>query len=147
MPDRSLVDTNIVVYAYDPTDGGKQAKAQALIQGLVQTDSLILSVQVLNEFYRAATRLNRPPSLSHTDASERVRHLASAAREVLPITAETVLQAIEAIGLYGLPLWDAVLWATAQIHGVTTIFTEDLPSSSAIGGVQYVDPFAPTVGQ
>jgi len=62
MPERALLDTNVLVYAYDPSDPAKRAMAQSLIRQLVDEDRLIVSVQVLNEFYRASTRAHRPPS-------------------------------------------------------------------------------------
>src|SRR5437870_2376286 len=107
MPERGLVDTNVLVYAYDPSDQAKQAEALALIQQLVEADGLILSAQVLNEFYRAATRVNRPPSLSHAEAEVHVRSIAASAREVLPVTLGVTLRALEGVGSHGLSRWDA----------------------------------------
>lgn len=63
-----IVDTNVLVYAHDPTDPAKQAQAIALIHHLLVRDRLTVTAQVLNEFYARATRPNKPPALSHADA-------------------------------------------------------------------------------
>lgn len=135
-----LLDTSLFVYAYDPTDPGKRSRAQRILQQHIDGNSLILSVQVLNEFYRAATRPNRPPSLSHEEAAERI-HLLAEAAEVLSLKNEITFRALEGVGLYQLALWDAVLWATAEQNGIARIYTEDIPGVLEIEGVRYVNPF------
>jgi predicted nucleic acid-binding protein len=141
MPEARLVDTNIVVYSYDPSDPIKQATAQALIQQLIDEDGFVVSAQVLNEFYRAATRVNRPPSLSHNEAEKRIRFVVRTAREVLPLTSNVTLRAMDGIASHGLSFWDAILWATAEENGIPVIYTEDMPGAPVIGRVQYINPF------
>jgi hypothetical protein len=51
---------------------------------------MIVSAQVLNEFYHAATRPNKLPSLSHDDAYRMIRNLADAV-PVLPLTSAITL--------------------------------------------------------
>jgi predicted nucleic acid-binding protein len=53
-----FLDTNIFVYAYDPTDRNKQSVAQDLVKKALAGDHLT-SVQVLAEF--AATLLHKTP--------------------------------------------------------------------------------------
>jgi len=48
-----LVDTNIFVYAADPQGGDKNALAFGIIQILISRNQLVVSAQVLNEFYHA----------------------------------------------------------------------------------------------
>jgi predicted nucleic acid-binding protein len=55
---RILVDTNIFIYAADPEAGDKNALAYGIIQDLIARDQLVVSAQVLNEFYHASTRPN-----------------------------------------------------------------------------------------
>jgi predicted nucleic acid-binding protein len=138
---QGIVDTNIIVYAYDPSDSAKQSSAQSLIETLVAQDRLVVTVQVLNEFYRAVTRPNRPPSLSHPEAESKVRIIASAAVRVLPLTQEVTFRAMIGVATHGLSFWDAILWATAQEHAVFTIFTEDIPSANMIENVRPINPF------
>ncbi len=129
MPERALLDTNVLVYAYDPSDPAKRAMAQSLIRQLVDEDRLIVSVQVLNEFYRASTRAHRPPSLPHEEAAALVRHIIAAASEVVPLTAAVTLRALGGVRDHGMSLWDAVLWASAAEHSIAVIYSEDTPSA------------------
>lgn len=55
-----MIDSNILIYAYDLNDPVKQNRAQELIADLAERGELVVSVQSLNEFYHAATRPHRP---------------------------------------------------------------------------------------
>jgi predicted nucleic acid-binding protein len=136
----AVVDTNVFVYAHDPRDPVKQAKAQAIIREQAERNGLITSAQVLNEFYSALTRPHRPPSLSHEQASERVSAVADVSI-VFPLSRETTLAALDGVGRYGLSFWDALIWATAKLNGVETVYTEDTPGAPVIEGVRYINPF------
>ena len=56
---RSLVDTNIVVYAHDRDDLAKHVIALGLLQRLSSQGRLVLSAQVLNEFCSVMMRPKR----------------------------------------------------------------------------------------
>src|SRR5713101_9234858 len=49
MNDRSFVDTNILVYAYDDSAGPKHAIALSLLNEVLQSGAAIISTQVLQE--------------------------------------------------------------------------------------------------
>lgn len=61
--ERILVDTNILVYAFDPSDPAKHRIAAGWIIRLLREDRLTLSVQTLNEFYMVATHPRKPLSI------------------------------------------------------------------------------------
>ena len=61
MSDRVFIDTNILVYAYDQNDPRKQNKAQKLLTDGTERKTLVLSVQVLGEFFNVFTR-HIPPT-------------------------------------------------------------------------------------
>ena len=56
MTDKLMVDTNILVYAYDNANPVKQKKALAILDELAITSRGVLSVQVLAEFIVTVTR-------------------------------------------------------------------------------------------
>jgi predicted nucleic acid-binding protein len=56
MTGKQLVDTNLLVYAYDRSEVEKQAKAVELLDEPVKNGSGILSPQILSEFYTVVTR-------------------------------------------------------------------------------------------
>ena len=49
-------DTNILVYLFDVDSPGKRKKARALFQKHAEAGDILLSTQVLQEFYVAVTR-------------------------------------------------------------------------------------------
>lgn len=135
-----MVDTNILIYAYDRTDPDKQARAQALITERIDDGSLVVSAQVLNEFYNRATRPNKPPALLHEAAAAIVQNIVDASL-VLPLTSGVTLRALDAVERHGMAFWDALIWAAARENGVTVIYTEDTPGAPQIEGVRYINPF------
>ena len=56
---RALVDTNILVYAYDLDDPSKHAVARQLIERLSDQSLLVFSTQVCNEFCSVMMRPSR----------------------------------------------------------------------------------------
>ena len=58
-----FLDTNILVYAHDPSDQYKQKKYQELIFDGIKNDSAVISTQVLNEFIVTVTKKSPPNSL------------------------------------------------------------------------------------
>ncbi len=56
MPNLAFFDTSILVYADDAAAPAKQARAISLIGECQREDSLVISLQVLQEYFVAATR-------------------------------------------------------------------------------------------
>lgn len=139
--DRGLVDTNVVIYAADPSDEAKRRVAIQLIETLRSRNALVVSVQVLNEFYQRSTRTHKPPALSHAEALEIVADLSRAA-EVLPLTASITLRALDAIPRHGFSFWDSLIWAAARENGIGVVYTEDYQHGRDVEGVRIINPFA-----
>jgi predicted nucleic acid-binding protein len=57
---RAFVDTNVLVYAHDPSAREKHQQAKALLKALWGSGAGCLSVQVLQEFYTTITRTRSP---------------------------------------------------------------------------------------
>ncbi len=70
MNGRALVDTNVLVYAYDRSEPEKQRRALEVLDRLAVG---VLSTQVLAEFFVAVTR-KIPAPLSAEEAYERVHN-------------------------------------------------------------------------
>jgi len=54
-----------------------------------------------------------------------------------------VLDAVRVARDHQMPIFDALIWATARLSGIRTVLTEDLPGRRMIEGVHYLNPFAP----
>lgn len=52
-PDVAMIDTNVLIYAYDASEVGKHETATRLVDRLIRDERGVLSVQVLNEFFGA----------------------------------------------------------------------------------------------
>ncbi len=136
-----LIDTNVVVYAYDGRDRPKQQRALEVLRRLVADGRGRLSAQVLGEFVRVATQRLDPP-LRPRDALEQVRNLASA-WPVVPVTALIVLEAGRGVEAHGLSYWDAQLWATARLNQFEVVLSEDFEHGRSLDGVRFLNPFLP----
>ena len=136
-----LVDTNVLVYAYDPTERLKQAVAMSVLRDVEARGVGAISVQVLNEFFVTTTRRIVVP-LTLEEAQQRIETYMST-WPVLDLTPQTTLEAIRGVRTYQLAFWDALLWATARLHGIRYLLSEDGPTGAEIDGVRWVNPFAP----
>jgi predicted nucleic acid-binding protein len=56
MKERVFLDTNVLVYLFDADDPAKQRRVQDLLSNREVRARLILSTQVLQEFYVSVTR-------------------------------------------------------------------------------------------
>jgi predicted nucleic acid-binding protein len=135
-----LVDTNLLIYAHDPSDTFKQDRAIETLRRLRATGEGRLSAQCLGEFYAAATRGKRP-LLTAARASQQVQNLALS-WVVFNITPLITIEAVRGARTYKLPYWDAQLWATARLNQVPGIFTEDFSPGEVLDGVRFVNPFS-----
>ena len=139
MTDRVLVDTNILVYAHDPSAGGKSRNAIHILEELRSTDCGVLSTQVLMEFMRAVTA-RIPSPLSTRAACSQVRNLI-ASWPVVPVTAFIVDEALRGVTEHRLSLWDAQIWSTARMNQIPTVLSEDFSDGMELEGVRFVNPF------
>jgi predicted nucleic acid-binding protein len=129
-----FVDTNVLVYLFDADAPAKQAIARELLRA----GRLVLSSQVLSEFYVTVTRkLARP--LDSARASRAVSDLR--ALPVRDVTANLVQAAIRRCTAAQLSYWDALIVESAIEAGATTLLTEDLQHGQVIGALRVHNPF------
>ena len=136
-----LVDTNVLVYSYDQTDGGKRARAAEVLRIVGPSGNGVLSTQVLSEFFVTVTR-KIPTPLSQFDAAQIItRYIESWV--VYYITSFVVSEAIRGVLTHQLSYYDSLIWATARLNQVTSIITEDGQHGRLLEGVRYLNPFHP----
>lgn len=134
-----LVDTNVLVYAYDRSEPEKSLSAEKVFDNLARQGSLVLSTQVLAEFFVIVTRRIVAPIPVEQAVRSVGRYLSGF--PVLPVTGPIVREALRGVTQHGLSYWDAQLWATARLNQIEIIVTEDVPGHQEIEGVRYLDPF------
>jgi predicted nucleic acid-binding protein len=136
-----LIDTNVLVYAFDVDEPEKQRKAQELLESMVADGSGCVSSQVLGEFYVTVTR-RFPGSMDPATASRHTERFA----EVLEVHGsglQVVLEALRGVLRYRLSYYDAQIWAVARLNHVPVVLSEDFSAGSEIEGVRFENPFAP----
>ncbi|MBX7186218.1 MAG: PIN domain-containing protein [Vicinamibacteria bacterium] len=138
----ALVDTNVLVYRFDPRFPEKQERATRLLAGAVQSGSLSLPHQALVEFMAATTRpLKRTgPLLSPGEAREEIESMLLTF-DILYPDASLVRTALRGAAAYGLSWFDAHLWAYAEHFGCRILYSEDFQHGRVYGSVRIVNPF------
>ena len=131
-----FVDTDILVYADDARDPRKQTIARELIRRLLTERNGKLSLQVLQEFFSAATGKLGIPAV---DVRRRIEIYAS--MDVVRLDTDDVLAAIDLHRLHELSIWDALVVRAALIAGCRTLYTDDLRHGRRFEALQVVDPF------
>ena len=133
-----FVDANVFVYARDPRDARKQARAVSWIEHLWQEQLGRTSAQVLSEFYAVATRKlagHVPPDAAWDDV---VRYLAW---RPMAVDAALMLRARGIEQRYKLSWWDSMVVAAAQLQDCDLLLTEDLQDGMVFGTVTVRSPF------
>lgn len=134
---RTFIDTNVVVYANDLRDAGKQKQAIALIRDALSRGTGVISTQVLQEY--ASVALGKLGQRQDTV----LRQLALLERlHVVPQTPAIVRRAVELHGLYRIAFWDAAIVAAAESGGCSRILSEDLNAGQFYGTLVVENPFA-----
>ncbi|UUY04802.1 PIN domain-containing protein [Svornostia abyssi] len=134
--DRAFVDTNVLVYAHDVSEPEKQQRAAALLASRV--NDLVISAQVLGEFFNAVTR-RLPTPLSTADAAAAVAGLSLL--PVVPVDAQLVRAGIEIHEAHQVSYWDGLILAAARSARCGTLLTEDLHTGATLAGVTVENPF------
>lgn len=131
-----FVDTNVLVYLFDNDSREKQSQARQLIEK--EAENIVLSTQVLGEFYVTVTRKLATP-LEPRLARDAVDDLC--ALRVRALRAELVQAAVRRSDASQLSYWDALIVETAIDAGAIILLTEDLQHGQEFGGLRVVDPF------
>ena len=132
-------DTNILVYLFDADSPDKRRKARALFQKHAEGGDILLSTQVLQEFYVTVTRkLARP--LGAAAASETASRLAEL--PMVQIDSALILSAIQRSRNDQLSFWDALIVQAAIEGHASTLYSEDMQHGQVLDGVRVDNPFA-----
>jgi predicted nucleic acid-binding protein len=138
----TLVDTNVLVYRFDPRFPDKQRVATEVLRDGIQTGEVRVSHQALVEFVAAVTRpiAGGPPLLDRADATQELEAML-AVFDVLYPTEDIVRLALRGAATYQLSWFDAHTWAYAEASGLDTLLSEDFQHDRTYGAVRVVNPF------
>jgi predicted nucleic acid-binding protein len=139
MPDdKVFLDTNILIYAFDISAGGKHKVANELLMKLWESGSGVVSTQVLQEFFVNVTQKIREP-LDTGSARDIISDLLK--WDVIVNDGEGILNAIEIQKAYRYSFWDSMIIEAAIRGRCETLLSEDLSDGHMIEGVRIKNPF------
>lgn len=133
---RSLLDTNLLVYADAADEPIKQRLALALITALRSDGSAVLSTQVLQEYVNVALRKLRLPQALIRERIAFYRRF-----EMVPASADLVAGALDLHVLHSLSFYDALIVQAAVVSGCQRVLSEDMQHAAVYGGVRIENPF------
>jgi predicted nucleic acid-binding protein len=133
MTARAFADTNILIYAQG-SDPRKAERAIAIVEALP-----VISTQVINE---AISALIKKYGFRLVEAHEIAASFLDLC-EVVPVTAETIREAIRLAVRYQFSHWDSLIVAAALLARCETLYSEDLQHDMLIEGrLKITNPFA-----
>ena len=135
-----FVDTNVLLYAVSTVP--EEAEKKHIAESILTRSDIVLSTQVLQEFYTQATRPSRLGALSHLQAVDYIRPLQRF--HIEEITVDLVLRALTIRERFNISFWDAAILAAAQLTGCDVVYSEDLSHTQNYDGIRVQNPFAPS---
>jgi predicted nucleic acid-binding protein len=132
----AFFDTNVLIYADDASAPRTQERAISLVAEHQRQNSSVLSLQVLQEYFAAATR---KLGVAAETAQRKVEILARG--KVVRFTERDVIAAIELHRLNRISFWDAMIAHAARAANCAVLYSEDLGHGSILAGVLVQNPF------
>lgn len=133
---RTFLDTNILVYGDDRAEPAKQRTALDLIGAHRQQRTGVVSLQILQEYFVAATKKLK---LDPTIARNKVEIYSKF--QVAEPTVSDILAAIDIHRLHGFSYYDALVLRMAKQTGCRVLLSEDMQHGQVVDSVRIVNPF------
>ena len=137
MASRTFFDTNVLVYLFDADSKDKQARARDALEQALARGAVVISTQVLQEFFVTVTRkLARPLPAGEAEAA--LRSLMELS--VIPVDPELILAAAVSCRRDRISFWDALILAAASAAGCQEVLSEDLQHGRSFGRLRIANP-------
>jgi len=132
---KAFFDTNVLLYVYSSADPAKQARALTLYREYAQQGRMLLSTQVVQEFFVAALRKLTLPR-------QQVREIALTLLDspLIAVGPAHIRTAMDNADHYKISFWDALILAAAESGGAEVLYTEDLNDGQQYGAVMVQNP-------
>lgn len=136
MARRCFLDTNVLIYSVDRADPVKQQTALAAIARHAKERSGVISTQVLQEFFSAATRKLGIASLQ---ARQHLRDFR--VFDIVQVSPGIIEEGVDCSILNLISFWDGLIVASASAAKCSELLSEDLAHGQIIQGVAVSNPF------
>lgn len=139
--ENKLIDTNILVYAYDVSEKEKHHKCMSLVKQIWKEGGAVVTLQNLMEFFVVVTtKVEKPLSLEH--ARTIIEDILSSQKwTVIDRDAATFIRATEIVSAYRKHFWDALIAACMLENDIEEIITENSKDFKNIPGIAVFDLF------
>ncbi len=136
-----LIDTNILVYAYDISEKAKQRVAHTLLDDIWDRGGGVVTLQNLSEFFVVVTGKVQKP-ISIPNAKTIVSDILCSSRWLVIRPQEgTIMNAIALVEKIRTPFWDALIATCMLENGIHTIVTENDRDFKNIPNMTVINPF------
>jgi len=135
---KTFLDTNIIVYAFDASAKRKHDAAKQILIDLWNSGRGVLSTQVLQEFYVTVTQ-KIPKPLDRKWAVQTIKDLLH--WDVVVNDGNVIIEAADIQTRYKYSFWDAMIIQAAIRGGADLILSENLAGGSKIQGITLENPF------
>ncbi|RLI90490.1 MAG: hypothetical protein DRO95_06115 [Candidatus Altiarchaeales archaeon] len=137
----SLIDTNILVYAYDKTEREKHKICRDLVARCWNLETeYAISLQNISEFYVIITRKVENP-IPIQNARSIVKDIIDFnGWRKINFTQNTIISAMNINKRYKIHYWDALLAATMRENDIFSIYTENESDFKKIRWLDVINP-------
>ena len=139
MKDKFFLDTNLLVYSFDPADQAKRKRALELIEEGVLSRRGVISYQVVQEFLNLAFRKFTRP-LSEGDARDYYRKILKPLCAVHS-SSKLFARALTVHEDTQYHWYDSLIVAAALESDCSVLYTEDLGHKHKVESLTIVNPF------
>jgi predicted nucleic acid-binding protein len=137
MMSKVFLDTNILVYCLDQSLPDKKKRCRDLLRNLSNENKGVISTQIMQEFYVAATKKLKAVELLVKDILHSFKRF-----EIVIVSPGLIQEAIDCSIIHRLSFWDSLIVVAAESAHCHKIWTEDLNDGQIIRGVRIENPLA-----
>ena len=134
-----FIDSNVFVYLFDETDERKRGRAEQVVESVLQTNSAVISFQVVQETLNVVTRKLATP-MTAEDAKRFMENVLAPLFRV-PASIPLYNRALDVQARYRYGFYDSLIVAAALDAGCDRLYSEDLQSGQRIEGLEIKNPF------
>jgi predicted nucleic acid-binding protein len=133
---KAFFDTNVLLYMYGGTEAGKRERATEIFRQHAHSGEVLLSTQVVQEFYAAGSRKLGMPRSQLREATAALLDL-----PLVIVGPAHIRSAIDLEERFTISFRDALILAAAESGGAGVLYTEDLNDGQQYGTVLVRNPF------
>ena len=138
MSDKVFIDTNVLVYAFDKSEPEKGIIARQLISDFGTDGNLVLSTQVLQEFYVVVTKIGKL-MLTREEAENIVNEFAEF--PLVQVDRAIISRAMKRHQSKIFSFWDSLIVEAALKLGCSQLLSEDMQDGLVIHSMTIRNPF------